>query len=95
MHVTEVESFLTTARRAGVKLTDAEVDDYYTEQLRAAELVGLDPSTVPSTAAEVAAYYRGDAARARRDPGRRGDRAVPDRAAGPGELGQQALPPRA
>jgi uncharacterized protein (DUF2236 family) len=58
VHVAEVESFLTTARRAGLKLTDAEVDDYYTEQLRAAELVGLDPATVPATAAEVAAYYR-------------------------------------
>jgi uncharacterized protein (DUF2236 family) len=56
VHVAEVESFLTTARRAGLKLTDDEVDAYYTEQLRAAELVGLDPSTVPGTAAEVAAY---------------------------------------
>lgn len=57
VHVTEVESFLTTARRAGLKLTDDEADQYYTEQLRAAELVGLDPATVPATAAEVAAYY--------------------------------------
>jgi uncharacterized protein (DUF2236 family) len=57
VHVAEVESFLTTARRAGLKLTDDEVDTYYTEQLQAAELVGLDPSTVPATAAEVAAYY--------------------------------------
>jgi uncharacterized protein (DUF2236 family) len=57
VHVTEVESFLTTARRAGLKLTDDEVDTYYTEQLRAAELVGIDPSTVPGTAAEVDAYY--------------------------------------
>jgi uncharacterized protein (DUF2236 family) len=57
VHVTEVESFLTVARRAGLKLTDDEVDTYYTEQLRSAELVGLDPATVPSTAAEVAAYY--------------------------------------
>jgi uncharacterized protein (DUF2236 family) len=57
VHITEVESFLSTARRAGVRLTDDEVDTYYTEQLRAAELVGLDPATVPSTAAEVAAYY--------------------------------------
>ena len=57
VHVTEVESFLTTARRAGVRLTDDEVDRYYAEQLRAAELVGLDPATVPATAAEVAAYY--------------------------------------
>ncbi|MEU8229608.1 oxygenase MpaB family protein [Actinoplanes sp. NPDC048967] len=57
VHVAEVESFLSTARRAGLKLTDEEVDTYYTEQLKAAELVGLDPATVPSTAAEVAAYY--------------------------------------
>lgn len=57
VHVAEVESFLTTARRAGVRLTDDEVDRYYTEQLRAAELVGLDPATVPATGAEVAAYF--------------------------------------
>ena len=57
VHIAEVESFLTTARRAGVRLTDDEVDGYYTEQLRAAELVGLDPATVPATAAEVASYY--------------------------------------
>jgi len=57
VHVAEVESFLTTARRAGVRLTDDEADAYYTEQLRAAELVGLDPATVPGTVAEVAAYF--------------------------------------
>jgi uncharacterized protein (DUF2236 family) len=58
VHVCEVESFLTVATRAGVRLTPAEVDGYYTEQLRSAELVGLDPTTVPATAAEVEAYYR-------------------------------------
>ncbi|WP_229402774.1 oxygenase MpaB family protein [Micromonospora okii] len=58
VHVTEVESFLGTARRAGLPLTDAEVDGYYTEQRRAAALVGLDPADVPGTAAEVAEYYR-------------------------------------
>ena len=57
VHVVEVESFLTTAVRAGVRLTPEEVDGYYTEQRRAAELMGLDPATVPGTAAEVAAYY--------------------------------------
>ncbi|MBG0569124.1 oxygenase MpaB family protein [Actinoplanes aureus] len=59
VHVAEVESFLSTAVHAGVRLTDDEVDAYFTEQLRAAELVGLDPATVPSTAAEVADYYAG------------------------------------
>ena len=57
VHVGEVESFLTTARRAGLELTDDEVDRYYSEQVRAAELMGLDPATVPATAAEVAEYY--------------------------------------
>ncbi|TYB99112.1 DUF2236 domain-containing protein [Micromonospora sp. WP24] len=58
VHVTEVESFLGTARRAGLPLTPAEVDGYYREQRRAATLVGLDPETVPGTAAEVDEYYR-------------------------------------
>ncbi|WP_327039091.1 oxygenase MpaB family protein [Micromonospora maris] len=58
VHVTEVESFLDTGRRAGVPLDAAEVDAYYTEQRRVAALVGLDPQTVPGTAAEVAEYYR-------------------------------------
>ncbi len=57
MHVTEVESFVTTARRAGAALTDADVDAYYDEQRRVAALMGLDPSTVPGSAAEVEAYY--------------------------------------
>jgi uncharacterized protein (DUF2236 family) len=59
VHVTEVESFVTTAVRAGLALTPDEVDRYYTEQRRAAELVGLDPSTVPGSTAEVADYYTG------------------------------------
>jgi uncharacterized protein (DUF2236 family) len=57
VHVAEIESFVSTARRAGVRLTPAEVDAYYTEQRRVAALVGLDPETVPGTAAEVAEYY--------------------------------------
>lgn len=58
VHVAEVESFLSTATRAGVRLTPDEIDRYYTEQLKSAELVGLDPTTVPATAAEVEAYYQ-------------------------------------
>ncbi|WP_433494945.1 oxygenase MpaB family protein [Micromonospora sp. CA-248089] len=58
VHVTEVESFVSTARRAGLALTDDEVDGYYSEQRRSAALVGLDPDDVPGTAAEVADYYR-------------------------------------
>lgn len=58
VHVTEVESFASTARRAGLALSVAEIDAYYAEQRRAAALVGLDPGTVPATAGEVADYYR-------------------------------------
>jgi uncharacterized protein (DUF2236 family) len=57
VHVTEVESFLDAARRSGLRLTDAEADQYLTEQRRTAALVGLDPATVPGTVAEVEAYY--------------------------------------
>jgi uncharacterized protein (DUF2236 family) len=57
VHVTEVESFLTTARRAGVDLSDADADAYYAEQRRVAALVGLDPATVPGSVAEVSAYF--------------------------------------
>jgi uncharacterized protein (DUF2236 family) len=57
VHVTEVESFLDAARRSGLRLTDAEADQYLTEQRRTAALVGLDPAMVPGTVAEVEAYY--------------------------------------
>jgi uncharacterized protein (DUF2236 family) len=57
IHVTEVDTFVTTAQRAGLGLSAAEVDRYLTEQRRAAELIGLDPRSVPGTAAEVADFY--------------------------------------
>lgn len=57
VHVTEVESFVTTARRSGLSLTDAEVHQYLAEQVRAAELIGLDPHSVPSSTAAVEDYY--------------------------------------
>lgn len=58
VHVTEVESFLSTATRAGLRLTATEADTYHLEQRRAAALVGLDPRTVPGSVAEVDEYYR-------------------------------------
>jgi uncharacterized protein (DUF2236 family) len=57
VHVTEVDSFATTAQRAGLALSAEEIDQYYTEQRRAAALIGLDPSSVPGTAADVADFY--------------------------------------
>nr|WP_240939830.1 oxygenase MpaB family protein [Planosporangium flavigriseum] len=58
VHVTEVDSFLTTARRAGLDLTNSEADRYLDEQRRAAELVGLSADEVPGSVAEVRDYYR-------------------------------------
>jgi uncharacterized protein (DUF2236 family) len=57
VHCCEVESFLVTYQRAGGSLTTAEVDTYYAEQTRGAAVVGLDPATVPASAAEMAAYF--------------------------------------
>lgn len=57
VHVTEMDSFLSTALRAGLRLSPAEADMFHTEQRLAAKLVGLDPATVPGTVAEVNDYY--------------------------------------
>jgi uncharacterized protein (DUF2236 family) len=57
IHVTAVESFCDTAQRAGLGLTPDEVDQYYREQAVIAVMLGLDAATVPSTAAEIEAYY--------------------------------------
>jgi uncharacterized protein (DUF2236 family) len=68
VYVTATESFCTTALRGGLTLTDGEIERYYHEQRAVAELVGLDPATVPATPADIEAYYermrpelRGDA----------------------------------
>ena len=58
VHCVEAESFLTTAVRCGLRLSRAEQDRYYAEQTRSAELVGLDPVTVPASTDQVAAYFR-------------------------------------
>ena len=57
VHCVEVESFLTTAVRCGLRLPRAERDRYYAEQTRGAALVGLDPATVPGSVVEMAAYF--------------------------------------
>jgi uncharacterized protein (DUF2236 family) len=57
IYVTATESFLHTAQRAGLGLSPAEVDRYYDEQRVVADLVGLDPATVPASAVDIEAYY--------------------------------------
>jgi uncharacterized protein (DUF2236 family) len=59
VHVTEVESFLSTYRRCGGPLSDAEADRYVDEMRRSAQLVGLYPDEVPGSVAEIEEYYRG------------------------------------
>jgi uncharacterized protein (DUF2236 family) len=63
VHNCEVDSLLSTARRAGVPITDAEADRYVEEQVVAAVLVGAEEADVPRTVAELAAYFDGIRAR--------------------------------
>ncbi|MFF8840789.1 oxygenase MpaB family protein [Streptomyces sp. NPDC015130] len=57
VHCAEVDSYLSVARRSGIPLTDAEADRYLDEHRVSARLVGLDPETVPGSAAELADYF--------------------------------------
>ncbi len=57
VHNCEVDSLLTTARRAGVPLSDEDADRYVAEQVAAAQLVGVPLSVVPRSVADVDAYF--------------------------------------
>jgi uncharacterized protein (DUF2236 family) len=59
VHVCLVDSFLSTARRGGLRLSDLEADTYVAEQTRTAALVGLDPAAVPGSVHELRSYLRG------------------------------------
>lgn len=61
VHVGEVDSYLSVARRAGVRLSDEEADRFVAEWRSAAEVVGLSPEEVPGSAGELRDYI--DAAR--------------------------------
>jgi uncharacterized protein (DUF2236 family) len=56
VHNCEVDSLLSTARRAGVPLTDDDADRYVTEQVVAATLVGVPEELVPRSVAGLQAY---------------------------------------
>jgi uncharacterized protein (DUF2236 family) len=58
VHCCESESFLSTTVRCGLRVSKEDQDRYYLEQSRGAALVGLDPSYVPRSAGEMAAYFR-------------------------------------
>jgi uncharacterized protein (DUF2236 family) len=56
VHVGEVDSYLSVARRAGVPLSDADADRFVAEWRRAAEVVGLRACDVPGSVAELRDY---------------------------------------
>jgi len=57
VHCAEVDSFLSAYRRCGGRLSSAEADAYLAEQTRAAALVGVDPSAVPSSSHTLELYF--------------------------------------
>lgn len=58
VHCTEVESFLSTFRRSGGRLTDVEADAYVAEMRTSAALVGLDRGVAPATVAGIEGYFQ-------------------------------------
>lgn len=57
VHCCQAESFLTTTTRSGLRLTSAEKDTYYAEQVRNASLIGV--KRAPASAAAMADYFAG------------------------------------
>jgi uncharacterized protein (DUF2236 family) len=60
VHVGEVDSYLSVARRAGVPLSDADADRFVAEWRQAAKLVGLRPRDVPGSVAAMHAYIESE-----------------------------------
>jgi uncharacterized protein (DUF2236 family) len=59
VHAVEVHSFLIAYRRYGAgPCSDADADRYLAEQVRTATLVGLDPSLVPASVADLREYFQ-------------------------------------
>ncbi|WP_380167981.1 oxygenase MpaB family protein [Jannaschia sp. R86511] len=58
VHCALVDSIVHVARRSGLELTGRDADTYLAEQVRFAELVGLDPTTVPDSEAALADYMQ-------------------------------------
>jgi uncharacterized protein (DUF2236 family) len=57
VHNGAVDSLLSTARRAGLPLSDRDADAYVLEQMAAARLVGVPEELVPRTVADLDAYF--------------------------------------
>lgn len=60
VHVGEVDSYLSVARRAGVRLPAEDADRFVREWRRAAEVVGLRPQDVPGSVGELRDYIEAE-----------------------------------
>ena len=58
VHCCEVESFLSTASRAGAPITRNDADRYLSEQVTVAEMVGIPADLVPSSVEQMRTYFR-------------------------------------
>ena len=58
VHMSMVDSFLDVARRSGLQLTDAEADQYLSEMVLFAELVGIPTENVPVNMAQMQQYFQ-------------------------------------
>jgi uncharacterized protein (DUF2236 family) len=56
VHCAEIDSYVDVARRCGV-VDDAGADAYVRENVRAAEIIGLDPADVPTSRAALRSYF--------------------------------------
>ncbi|GAA0931119.1 oxygenase MpaB family protein [Nonomuraea longicatena] len=68
VHLGEVDSYLSVARRAGLPITDADADRFVAEWRRAAEVVGLAPESVPGSVAQLRASIEAERPRLRLVP---------------------------
>lgn len=57
VHCGEIDSYADVARRCGMGLSPAQLDEFVDEQRRSAAVVGLDPAQVPGSMSELAAYF--------------------------------------
>ena len=57
VHCCETDSFLSTYRRAGGRVSPADADRYLEEQVSTATLVGIDPYTVPASTSALRDYF--------------------------------------
>jgi uncharacterized protein (DUF2236 family) len=59
VHCAEIASEAEIARRSGMPVSEAELDEFVAEQRRSAEVVGLDAGLVPACMAELDDYFAG------------------------------------